>query len=135
MEKSYKCRKVYGGRVEGEALVTTQAISGWGGTDPLEGTVIERGHELEGKSFKDKILVFRGAKGSSGWTNAFHIAKLSNTLPKGVIFIETTSKMALGTVVMEIPAVTDIEEDPFSIIKTGDKVLIDADKGIVVINK
>ena len=60
-------RKVVGGVAEGEALVTRDTISGWGGIHAQTGTVIETRHELRGVSFKDKILVFPGAKGSSGW--------------------------------------------------------------------
>ncbi len=56
------------GVVEGEALVTRDPISGWGGIDPRTGTVIETRHELRGQSFEDKVLVFPGAKGSSGWS-------------------------------------------------------------------
>ena len=33
-------RKVVGGCAEGEALVTRQTISGWGGIDPMTGTII-----------------------------------------------------------------------------------------------
>ena len=61
-------RKVVGGVSEGEALVTSETISGWGGIDPRTGKVVETHHELWGVSFKDKILVFAGAKGSSGWS-------------------------------------------------------------------
>ena len=53
-------RKVVGGCAEGEALVTRDTISGWGGIDPMTGTVIETHHELRGVSFKDKVLVFPG---------------------------------------------------------------------------
>ena len=35
-----KGRKVVGGVAEGEALVTRQTISGWGGVNPLSGTII-----------------------------------------------------------------------------------------------
>ena len=63
-----KGRKVVGGRFEGEALVTLDRISGWGGIDPRSGTVIETRHELKGISFAGKVLVFPGAKGSSGWS-------------------------------------------------------------------
>ena len=55
-------RKVVGGVAEGEALVTHETISGWGGIDPMTGTVIETRHALHGVSFKDKVLVFPGAK-------------------------------------------------------------------------
>ena len=60
-------RKVVGGIAEGEALVTRERISGWGGIDPRTGTIIETRHELRGQSFAGKVLVFPGAKGSSGW--------------------------------------------------------------------
>ncbi len=59
-------RKVVGGVAEGEALVTRQTISGWGGVNAMTGTIIETRHELRGVSFKDKVLVCPGAKGSSG---------------------------------------------------------------------
>src|SRR5688572_33120644 len=70
-------RKVVGGSAEGEALVTKDRISGWGGIDPRSGTVIETRHELKGISFAGKVLVFPGAKGSSGWSSQFHIARLA----------------------------------------------------------
>jgi len=34
-------RKVVGGRSEGEALVTRDTVSGWGGFDPRTGKVVE----------------------------------------------------------------------------------------------
>jgi len=105
-------RKVAGGCAEGEALVTREAISGWGGIDPMTGTVIEIRHELRGVSFKDKILVFPGAKGSSGWSNAFHMARLANAAPKAMVFNVMNTKIALGAVVMHAPSVTDLDQDP-----------------------
>jgi predicted aconitase with swiveling domain len=54
-------RTVVGGCTEGEALVTRDTISGWGGVNPMSGTIIETRHELRGQSFKDKVLVFPGA--------------------------------------------------------------------------
>jgi predicted aconitase with swiveling domain len=128
-------RKVVGGVAEGEALVTKQTISGWGGINPAEGTIIERRHELRGQSFKDKVLVFPGAKGSSGWSVNFHVARLAGAQPKALIFKEMTTKVALGAVVMHTPAVTDLDGDPFEVIETGDWVKVDADNGIVEVTK
>src|SRR5690606_25772903 len=51
-------RCVVPGVAEGEALVTNERISGWGGVDPRNGTVVETRHELRGQSFAGKILVF-----------------------------------------------------------------------------
>jgi uncharacterized protein len=126
-------RKVVGGFAEGEALVTGHTISGWGGINPMTGTVIETRHELCGQSFKDKILVFPGAKGSSGWSAAFHVTRLTGTAPKALVFNEMTTKIALGAVVMRIPAVTDLDQDPLQLIETGDWVTVDGDRGIVEI--
>jgi uncharacterized protein len=128
-------RKVVGGLVQGEALVTRQTISGWGGIDPKTGTIIELRHELRGKSFKDKILVFPGAKGSSGWSAFFHMARLNGAAPKGFLFNKMSTKIALGLVVTHAPAVTDFDRDPLTVIETGDWVEIDADQGIVKVTK
>lgn len=128
-------RKVVGGTAEGEALVTRETISGWGGVDAMRGTIIETRHELNGQSFKDKVLVFPGAKGSSGWSVAFHTARLAGTAPKAMVFTEMTTKVALGAVVMRIPAVTDLDGDPLSIIESGDWVKVDGDNGTVSIRK
>jgi predicted aconitase with swiveling domain len=128
-------RKVVGGCAEGEALVTKDTISGWGGINPMTGTVIELSHELQGQSFKDKVLVFPGAKGSSGWSAYFHIARMAGAAPKAMIFNIMTTKVALGTVVSHAPTVTDLDQDPLDIIETGDWVKVDADNGIVEITK
>ena len=128
-------RKVVGGVAEGEALVTTDTISGWGGIDPRTGNVIETRHELRGQSFKDKVLVFPGAKGSSGWSHYFHLARLSGAAPKAMIFNVMTTKVALGAVVTRAPAVTDLDRDPLRVIETGDWVRVDGDAGTVEITK
>jgi predicted aconitase with swiveling domain len=128
-------RKIVGGSAQGEALVTRQTISGWGGIDPKTGTIIELRHELRGKSFKDKILVFPGAKGSSGWSAFFHMARLNGAAPRGFLFNKMSTKIALGLVVTRAPAVSDFDRDPLTVIETGDWVEIDADQGIVKVTK
>jgi uncharacterized protein len=128
-------RKVVGGCAEGEALVTRETISGWGGVNPMSGSIIETRHELRGVSFKDKILVFPGAKGSSGWSAVFHMTRLAGTAPKAMLFNEMTTKIALGAVVMRVPSVTDFDRDPLGVIATGDWVRVDADRGLVEVHK
>ena len=124
-----------GGVAEGEALVTTDRISGWGGIDPRTGTVIETRHELRGKSFAGKVLVFPGAKGSSGWSSQFHVARLAGAAPLAMVFNEMTTKIALGAVVTHAPSVTDLDQDPLQVIATGDWVKVDGDRGIVEVTK
>ena len=128
-------RKVVGGCVEGEALVTRDRVSGWGGIDPRTGTIIETRHELRGQSFKGKVLVFPGAKGSSGWSNQFHIARLAGAAPLAMLFNEMTTKIALGAVVTHAPAMTAFDRDPLEVIESGDWVKVDADRGLVEVTK
>ncbi|HEV3330166.1 MAG TPA: DUF126 domain-containing protein [Bryobacteraceae bacterium] len=128
-------RKVVGGCAEGEALVTRETISGWGGIDPMTGTIIETHHELRGVSFKDKVLVFPGAKGSSGWSNAFHMTRLTNSAPKAMVFNIMNTKIALGAVVTHAPSVTELDQDPLTVIETGDWVKVDGDRGVVEVTK
>lgn len=128
-------RKVVGGVAEGEALVTRERISGWGGIDPRTGTVIETRHELKGMSFSGKVLVFPGAKGSSGWSSQFHVARLAGTAPRAMVFNEMTTKVALGAVVTHAPSVTDLDQDPLEVIATGDWVKVDGDRGVVEVTK
>jgi predicted aconitase with swiveling domain len=128
-------RKVVGGVAEGEALVTRQTISGWGGVNPMKGEIIETHHELRGQSFAGKILVFPGAKGSSGWSAMFHTTRLTGQAPIGMLYNITTTKAALGAVVMRIPTMTDFDSDPLERIETGDWVRIDADNEMVSVWK
>ena len=128
-------RKVAGGCAEGEALVTKDTISGWGGIDAMKGTITERRHELKDQSFKDKVLVFPGMKGSSGTSMAFHATRLMSTAPKALIFNDMNTKVALASVLLRAPAVTDLDQDPLEVIHTGDWVKIDADAGTVEVTR
>ena len=128
-------RRVVGGRAEGEALVTRDAVPGWGGVNPVQGVITEVRHELRGVSFANKVLVCRGANGSSGWSAMYHTARLAGTAPKALVFNEMTTKIALGSVVMRIPSVTDLDRDPLDVIETGDWVIVDGDNGTVEIEK
>ncbi|MGA6159747.1 aconitase X swivel domain-containing protein [Stenotrophomonas sp. NPDC087984] len=126
-------RTVVPGIAEGEALVSAETISGWGGIDPARGVIIERRHPLYGQSFAGKILVFPGAKGSSGWAGFFQATRLSGTAPLGMLFVAMSSKAALGAVVTRVPTMTGLDRDPLTVIRTGDQVRIDADRGTVTV--
>ena len=118
-------RTVVPGVVAGEALVSHEPISGWGGIDPALGVIIERRHELVGVCFTGKVLVFPSAKGSSGWAGFFQTTRLSGTAPIGMVIGRISAKSALGAVVTRVPAVTDLDQDPCEAIATGDWVRID----------
>ena len=119
-------RTVVPGYAEGEALVSPEPISGWGGIDPATGRIIEPRHALHGVSFTGKVLVFPSAKGSSGWSGFFQSARLLGTAPVAMVIARISTKSALGAVVTRVPALTDLDRDPCLIIRTGDWVRVDA---------
>jgi len=123
-----KGRIIYKGKARGEALVTTQPISFYGGVDPNTGVVIEKGHELQGQSVKDKMLVFPTGKGSTVGSYTLYRMKKNGTAPKGMINKECETVVAVGVIISEIPCVDKID---ISKIKTGSKIQIENDSVIV----
>lgn len=126
-------RGLSSGVAEGEALVASKPIAGWGGIDPMTGTIIESRSELRGESIVGKVLVFPGAKGSSGLSGMFHIARIAGQVPAALVFKNMNTKIALGVVITRVPAVTDLDIDPLQVIRTGDRIRVDGDTGTVEI--
>ena len=117
-------RIIYKGSCEGEALVTSMPISFYGGVDPNTGVVIEKGHDLQGQSVKDKILVFPQGKGSTVGSYTLYRMKKNGTAPAGMVNRECETIVAVGAIISEIPCVDKVD---ISKIKTGDKVTIEND--------
>jgi predicted aconitase with swiveling domain len=126
-------RRVSKGRGEGEALVTTQPISFLAGVDPDRGVVIDRDHELRGQCITDKILVFPRSKGSTGSTWILMRLADNKTAPTAIINVETDPIIATGSILAGIPLIDKLDKDPTVLIKTGDYVIVDADKSLVEI--
>jgi len=119
-----KGRTIYKGKAEGEALVTNQPISFYGGVDPDTGTVIEKDHELKGQSVKGKILVFPTGKGSTVGSYTLYRMKKDGTAPAGIVNKECETVVAVGAIISEIPCVDKID---VAKIKTGDRIGIEND--------
>lgn len=123
-----KGRMISPGKAKGEALVSKEPIGFYGGIDPKTGIVIERGHELEGKCVKGKVLVFPCGKGSTVGPYVIYGLKKNGMAPAAIVNRETETIVATGVILAGIPCVDgiDIEE-----IKTGDKLIVDADEAKV----
>ncbi len=104
-----KGRTIFKGEAEGEALVTSQPISFYGGVDPNTGVVIEKGHELQGVSVKGKILVFPQGKGSTVGSYTLYRLKKNCAAPAGMINKECETIIAVGAIISEIPCVDKID--------------------------
>jgi hypothetical protein len=127
-----KGRTISPGKVEGIAIVSNEPIGFYGGIDAKTGIVIEKSHPLEGKSIKDKILVFPCGKGSTVGSYVIYGLKKNQVAPAGIINKETETIVATGVILAGIPCIDHID---ISKIKTGDKLVLDATKAIVDIKK
>jgi len=127
-----KGRMISPGKVEGEAVVSREPIGFYGGVDLKTGVVIEKGHPLEGRCIKDKILVFPCGKGSTVGSYVIYGIAKNGVGPKGIINSETETIVATGVILAGIACVDQVDIDK---IKDGDIVLLDADNASVEIRK
>ena len=127
-----KGRMISPGKIKGTAIVSGEPIGFYGGIDIKTGTVIEKGHPLEEKSVKDKILVFPCGKGSTVGSYVIYGLKKNGVAPSGIINKETETIVAAGVILAGIPCIDQIDIEK---IKDGDIVLLDADNGEVRIIK
>jgi len=127
-----KGRTISPGRVEGESLVSKEPIGFYGGVDAKTGVFIEKGHELEGKSVKGKILVFPCGKGSTVGSYVIYGLAKNNQGPLAIVNKETETIVATGAILAGIPCVDHI---PVEKISTGDRLAVDANAGTVSIIK
>ena len=123
-----KGRKIYKGIAEGEALVTKDGISFYGGVDPDTGKVVEVGHKLEGQSITGKILVFPTGKGSTVGSYTLYRMKKNNMAPAAIVNEQIDTIIAVGCIISEIPCVDKIDVNK---IKTGQKMVVNGSEGTV----
>lgn len=139
MEKTIKCRVISNGKADeknqhiyrGKALVSHSPIGFNFSFDVSTGTLIEHGHELEGVSIKDKVLVFPFGKGSTGGSYVIYQLACEGTGPAAIININTEVIIACGAIMGGIPVVDHLEEDPYEVIQNGNLVEVNTDDGTV----
>jgi predicted aconitase with swiveling domain/uncharacterized protein with ATP-grasp and redox domains len=123
-------RTIVPGNVQGEALVTSQGISFFGGVDPETGQIVERGHELEGRSIAGKILVFPSGKGSTVGSYTLYQLKFKGLAPLAILNSLCETITAVGCIIAEIPCIDGI---PIEQLHSGQSLAIDAAGGKVEI--
>jgi hypothetical protein len=127
-----KGRIISPGKCRGNAIVSNEPIGFYGGVDINTGIIIEKNHPLENKSIKDKILVFPCGKGSTVGSYVIYGLKKNKVAPLGIINEETETIVATGVILAAIPCIDKID---ISKISDGDLLSLDAENGIVEIEK
>jgi predicted aconitase with swiveling domain len=122
---------VTGGRAEGEAVVTTEGVAFNLGVDMATGVVVERGHQLEGRSLVGKVLVCRTAKGSGGGPFGLYQLVMEGRGPVAIVATQANALLASGCALAEIPLVHRLEVDPTRSLRDGARLRVDGDAGEV----
>ena len=124
-------RRVMGGTAEGEALVSADPVSFYGGVDPETGCVTEPGHCCCGENISGKVFVFPAGKGSTVGSYVIYRMKKLGTAPAAIVNVETEAIIATGCVISDIPLVDKLDGDPLEAITTGMRVRVNGDDGTV----
>lgn len=127
-----KGNKILGGRiVEGEIIVQKESFSFFGDVNRETG-VINVGTNA-GKSFKNRILVFPQSKGSTLAPYVVADCKRNGVAPKAILCQKADGVVAMVAILADIPTMDQFEKDIVEIVKSGDHVRVEPDKGIIEI--
>ncbi|WP_332814062.1 aconitase X swivel domain-containing protein [Ramlibacter sp.] len=124
-------RRIYPGVVEGEALLMEDCLGGYGAFNVRTGEIIEASPN-KGQSVAGKVVFFRRAKGSSSWSIWHQALKFTGSAPAAYVVQESNTQVALGAVVLRIPAV-ELGRATAAKVATGDWVRVNGDEGTVEI--
>jgi predicted aconitase with swiveling domain len=125
------------GQAQGEALVSREPLSFWGGYDQHSGEIIDRRHPLSGQIAAGRVLAIPAARGSSTTTAVLLEAIRANTAPAAILTTGRDHFFALAAIVADemygkpIPIVALPAAD-FATLESGQWVEVRTD-GVVVV--
>ena len=120
--------------IEGECLVTDVPITFLGFVNRETGTIEEEGHPINGKSIKDKILIF--PKGSGSTVAPYVLLGLfyNGNGPKAIINTDLDQQTIPACSLLGIPYAHSFQDDPCQKVNSGDRVRLKLNKGEVKLN-
>lgn len=120
------------GRAAGQALVSREPLSFWGGYDYHTGEIIDRRHPLSGAIAAGRVLCLPFSRGSSTTTAVLLEAVRAGAAPAAIVTTGVDSFFALASVVAEtmygqpIPVAALAAAD-FARLQSGDWLTLDMD--------
>jgi predicted aconitase with swiveling domain len=128
-------RPVVAGAARGEALVTTDALSFWGGYDFHTGEIIDQHHPLAGVRAAGRILAVPFSKGSSTTTAVLLEAVRAGTAPAAILTTGVDAFFALASIVAGVMydksfPVVALDAADFASLVTGTRLVVER-SGIV----
>jgi hypothetical protein len=129
-----KCHPGLGPAVTGTALVADDNFSARYDLDRIKGTFSRPAHKLYGQSYLDRILVLVTAKGGVATAWMLNEMKARGMAPKAIVLDRANTILAQGAAFADLTLVDRFEAgSPVTLIRTGDVVTIEPDKGEVTI--
>lgn len=122
------CKKIVGGSGTGRTLVTGQPINFLAMVDAKTGRVIDRKHDLYGRSLKNAVLVYPNAVGSSVGAYVFYSLAQNGAAPSAIVCIKADITTASGCAIASIPVV---DLPARAKVKAGVKATVNADAGTI----
>ncbi len=127
-----KGRAIVSGSAEGDALVSADALSFWGGFDFRTGDIIDRHHSLAGVRAAGRILAVPFSKGSSTTTAVLLEAVRAGTAPAAIVTTGVDAFFALASIVADVMygrpfPVIALEPSEFARLQTGMRLAISPD--------
>lgn len=126
-----KGRGISKGSALGRAIVTKEPISFLGSVDPKTGRIIEREHELYGKTIKNRVLIFPHGKGSTVGSYVLYQLKQNCTAPAAIVNRKCEAVIAIGAIIAGIPAVDSLEIDPLEVVKNNALIFVNGTDGYI----
>ncbi|MEM2933420.1 MAG: DUF126 domain-containing protein [Halobacteria archaeon] len=126
-----KGRGISKGSALGRAIVTKEPISFLGSVDPKTGRIIEREHELYGKTIKNRVLIFPHGKGSTVGSYVLYQLKQNRAAPAAIVNRKCEAVIAVGAILAGIPAVDSLEIDPLEVVKNNALIFVNGTDGYI----
>ncbi len=104
------------GKASGRVLKSKMPINFLGAVDKKLGRVLDKNHDLYGKSLKGFILVFPHGIGSSVGAYTIYSLKSNGVAPAAMICTKADLTVATGCALADIPMVV-VSEDEFESVK------------------
>ena len=123
-------RPIVEGEAEGEALVTSEALSFWGGYDFHTGEIIDKHHPLVGVCAAGRILAVPFSKGSSTTTAVLLEAVRAGTAPAAILTTGPDAFFALASIVADVMygksfPVVSLDPADFSSLRSGEQLRVE----------
>lgn len=130
-----KCHVGIGPEVQGEALVAADNFSARYDLDRIKGIFSRPQHALAGQSYVDKILVLNTAKGGVATAWMLYEMVSRGLAPKALLLNSANTILAQGAALADMALCDRFENgDVTALIKTGDSLIVDPERGQVTIN-